>query len=170
MRVAFPGESQLQQSHVTQPMAHGWCFSISIIHRTLTWTTGSLTCIQVLMHVIAHKGVQTPQKKSALKVDSGEKIIPCRTRESSLRQWRDGLTLYQLSYMSTDAWKEWKLGQAMIQLLWQRWKYSRPVATLWRIQVYGEPRCLVGRALHSRLKGCVFEYLQKQWDNFLLQS
>ena len=55
------------------------------------------------MHVIAHKGVQTPQKKSALKVDSGEKIIPCRTRESSLRQWRDGPTLYQLSYMSTDA-------------------------------------------------------------------
>ena len=56
------------------------------------------------------------------------------------------------------------------KLLWQRWKYSRPVATLWRIQVYGEPRCLVGRALHSRLKGCVFEYLQKQWEKFLLQS
>ena len=35
----FPGESQL-----SQPPVHAGCFSVSIIHRTLTWTTGSLTC------------------------------------------------------------------------------------------------------------------------------
>ena len=28
--------------------------SVSIVHRTLTWTTGSLTCAQMLMHAIAH--------------------------------------------------------------------------------------------------------------------
>ena len=36
------------------------CFSVSLIHRALTWTTGSLTCAQVLMHAIAHGCVRTP--------------------------------------------------------------------------------------------------------------
>ena len=49
IRVAFPEESQLLPSRATQPTGHiGW-FSVSIIHRTLTWTTGSLTCVQMLM-------------------------------------------------------------------------------------------------------------------------
>ena len=42
--VAFPRESQLQQSRATQPTVHAGCFSFSTIQRTLTWTTGSLTC------------------------------------------------------------------------------------------------------------------------------
>ena len=43
----FPGESQLRQSRVTQPTVHAEYFSVSIIHRFLTWwTTGSLTCAQ----------------------------------------------------------------------------------------------------------------------------
>ena len=45
--VAFPGESQLRQSRATQPTVHAGCFSVSIIHRTLTWTTGSLMCAQM---------------------------------------------------------------------------------------------------------------------------
>ena len=64
--VAFPGESQLRQSHATQPTVHAGCFSVSIIHRILTWTTGSLTCTQMLMHAIAHGGVRTHVKESAL--------------------------------------------------------------------------------------------------------
>ena len=40
IRVAFPGESQLRQSRAAQPRVHAGCFSVSIIHRTLTWTTG----------------------------------------------------------------------------------------------------------------------------------
>ena len=48
IRVVFPGKSQLQQSHATQPTVHAGCFSVSIIHQTLTWTTGSLTCAQML--------------------------------------------------------------------------------------------------------------------------
>ena len=88
----FPGESQLRQSRATQPTVHAGCFRVSIIHRTLTWTTGSLTCAQMLMHAIAHGGVRTHVRESALKVDSPRKI-PCRTGELNLRQQRDGLML-----------------------------------------------------------------------------
>ena len=59
--VAFPGASQLRQSRATQPRVHAECCSVSLIHRILTWTTGSLTCAQMLMHVTAHRGVWTPQ-------------------------------------------------------------------------------------------------------------
>ena len=47
IRVAFHEESQLRQSRATQPRVDAGCFSVSIIRRTLTWTTGSLTCAQV---------------------------------------------------------------------------------------------------------------------------
>ena len=47
IRVAFPGESQLRQSRATQPTVHAGCFIVSIIHRTLAWITGSLTCTQM---------------------------------------------------------------------------------------------------------------------------
>ena len=60
LRVAFFGESQLRQSRATQPTVHAECFSASMFHRTLTWTTGSLTCAQMLMHAVAHGGVRAP--------------------------------------------------------------------------------------------------------------
>ena len=47
IRVAFPGDRQLRQSRTTQPTVHAGCFSVFIVHRTLTWTTGSLTCVQM---------------------------------------------------------------------------------------------------------------------------
>ena len=75
---------------------------VVIIHRTLTWTTGSLTCAQMSMHAIAHGGVRAP-KKSVLTVNSGKKI-PCRTRESKLRRRRAGPMFYQLSYISSPGW------------------------------------------------------------------
>ena len=62
IRVAFPGESQLRLSRATQPTVQAGCFSVSAIHRTLTWTTGSLTCAQMLRHAIAHGGVRTPKR------------------------------------------------------------------------------------------------------------
>ena len=91
IQVAFPRESQLQ---------HAGCFSVSMIHQTLTWTTGSLTCAQMLMHAIAHGGVQTHVRESALKVGSGRKI-PGSNREWNLCQHSDSLMLYQLSYTLT---------------------------------------------------------------------
>ena len=98
IRVAFSGESQLRQSHATQRTVHAGCFSVSIIHRTLTWTTGSLTCSQMFMHAIAHRGIRTHVRESALKVDSGRKN-PRRTGDSNLRQRCAGPTHYQLSYI-----------------------------------------------------------------------
>ena len=98
-RAAFPEESELQQRCATQPMVHAGCFSVSIIHQTLTQTTGSLTCAKMLMHAIAHRGVGTPWE-SALKADPGRKI-PCCTGESNPCQWHAGPILYQLSYMHT---------------------------------------------------------------------
>ena len=65
--------------HTTQPIVHAGCFSVSIIHQTLTWTTGL---------------------QSALKVGPGRKI-PCCTGESNLRQQRVGPMLYRLSYIPT---------------------------------------------------------------------
>ena len=93
-----PGENQPRQSRAAQPTVHAGCFSVSKIHRTLTWTTGSLMCAQILMHAIAHRSVRTHTIESALKVGSGRKIS-CRTGESSLPQRRAGPTLYQLSYI-----------------------------------------------------------------------
>ena len=56
---------------------------VAIIRQTLTWTTGSLTCAQMLKHAIAHGGVQTHVRESALKVDSGrkKKALPHRGLE-----------------------------------------------------------------------------------------
>ena len=85
VRVAFPGESQLRQSRAIPPTVHAGCFSVSIIYQILTRTTGSLTRAQILKHAIAHGGVRTHVRESALKVDSGRKIH-CRTGESNLRR------------------------------------------------------------------------------------
>ena len=55
--VAFPGESQLQQSHATQPRVHARCFSVST--KLWQWTMGSLTCTQ-MFNECTGGGVQTP--------------------------------------------------------------------------------------------------------------
>ena len=73
--VAFPGESQLRQSHAIQAKVHAGCFSVFIIHRTLTWTTESLTYAQMLMHAIAHGDVRTPQEDRHSKLTLGEKSL-----------------------------------------------------------------------------------------------
>ena len=84
-----------RQGRATQPTVPVGCLSVSIIHRTLTWTTG---IFNVHTHGNAcdrtRRCTDTRKKKSALKVDSGRKI-PFRTRESNLRQRRADPTLYQ---------------------------------------------------------------------------
>ena len=74
-------------------MVHDACFSVSIIHRTLTYTTDPLTSAQMLMHAIAHGGVRTHVRESALKVDSGRKSLSA-TEEPNLRQLRAGPMFY----------------------------------------------------------------------------
>ena len=60
-------------------MVHAGYVCVAIIHRTLMWTTGSLTCAQMLIHTVAHSGVWT-LKESTLKVTLGRKslVIPGR--------------------------------------------------------------------------------------------
>ena len=48
----FPRESLLRQSRATQPTVHNGCFSVSIIHRALTWTRGSLTSAQTGVYMV----------------------------------------------------------------------------------------------------------------------
>ena len=62
IRVPFLGERQLWQSCATQPTACTGCFSVSIIHRTLRGTAGSLMWSPMLMQSIAlaRGGVETP--------------------------------------------------------------------------------------------------------------
>ena len=71
----FPRESQLRQSGATKPSLHAECFSVSIISRTLTWTTGSLTCAQMWMHTIAHGDVRTPQESLHWKLSLRQKSL-----------------------------------------------------------------------------------------------
>ena len=58
-------------------MVHAGCVCVAIIHWTLTWTTGSLTCAQMLMHAIAHGGVRTRTPKESLhwKLTLGRKSL-----------------------------------------------------------------------------------------------
>ena len=87
MRIAFPGENQLRQSHATQPTVHAGWFNVSIIHRTLTWTAGSVTCARMLMHAIAHGGVRTPSE-SAVKVDWEKNPSPHQGFEPASAEYR----------------------------------------------------------------------------------
>ena len=96
IQVACPRKSQLRQSHTTQPTVHAGCFSVSIIHWTLTWTTGSLTCAQ-MNECDCTQGCMDTIRQSALKVDSARKI-PCCIRDLNLRQQHASPMLYQLRY------------------------------------------------------------------------
>ena len=91
-------------SHTTQTGVHARCYSVSIIHQTLIWTTGSLMCTQMCMYVTAHGGCTDTAKESALKDDSGRKIS-CRTGQSNLHWQHASIILYHLSYISTPAIK-----------------------------------------------------------------
>ena len=68
IQISFPGESQLQQSRATKPTVHAWCFIVSIIHQTMTWTTGSfIMCI--VNACDCTQGCTDTKRESALKVD-----------------------------------------------------------------------------------------------------
>ena len=80
--VVFPLEKASCDRCATWPVVPAGCFGVSITYHTLTWTTGSLTCAQVLIHAITPRCTDTT-RESALKADSGRKI-PCRTEVSNL--------------------------------------------------------------------------------------
>ena len=117
-----PWESQLRQSRATKPTVHAGCFSVSITHRTLTWTTWSLTCAQMLINAIAHGGVWDTCKRVCTESWVCERKIPCRTGESNQRRRRDGPTLYQLSYIFTPG--ESQLRQSRYTTYGACWAFS----------------------------------------------
>ena len=103
IRVAFPGESQLRQSRAIQPTAHAGCFSVSLIHRILTRTTGTLTCAHNYVNARdCTRGVYGHRKRVCTESWPWGKKIPCRTEESNLRQLRAGPTTFQLSYIPVN--------------------------------------------------------------------
>ena len=100
IKVAFPGESQLRQSCAIQPTVHAGCFSVSIIHQTLTWIFHMHTDVNACD---CTRGCTDTVRESALKADSGRKI-PCRTWESNLHPQNASPMFYQLSYIPTLFW------------------------------------------------------------------
>ena len=97
-RVAFPEGSHLRQSLATQSTVHAGCFTVSIIHRTLTWI---FNVHRNLMHAIAHRGVRTHVRESALKVDWEKNLLPHRGIETASTAWRsDALPV---NYIPTPA-------------------------------------------------------------------
>ena len=56
-------------------MVHAGYVCVAIIHRTLTWTTGSLTCAQMLMYAVAQGVVQAPKESPHSKLTLGRKSL-----------------------------------------------------------------------------------------------
>ena len=59
----------------------------------------------MLMQAIAHRGVQTHVRESALKITLGEKSL-ATPEKPSLHQQHAHLMLYQLSYILTSTYSE----------------------------------------------------------------
>ena len=104
--VAFSKESQLQQSCYTQLKqikVHAGSFCVSIIHGTLTWMTGSLTCVRDHSYACVYtRGLGIPTASQHNIFDS-EKLpnFSCAPDAGGVRNyglWISSPTLYQLSY------------------------------------------------------------------------
>ena len=60
-------------------------FPVSIIHRTLTWTTGSLTCVRSYVCVYTQGwGTPTTSQQNILTLKNSYKFVLCSGRESNL--------------------------------------------------------------------------------------
>ena len=64
-----------RESHATQPTVPDGYFIVFIIHWTLTWTTGCLTCTQMLTHAIAKGDVWAPWGSLHWKLTLGENSL-----------------------------------------------------------------------------------------------
>ena len=91
----------------TQSTVHARCFSVSIIHLTLTRTMGSLTCTQMLRHAAAQAwGGGDTLTESALEVGSGEKNpLPHRGIEPASAACRSDALPTELHPPRDRVWK-----------------------------------------------------------------
>ena len=87
---------------------HAGSVRVSIIHRTLTWTTGSLTCVRDHSYacVYIQGGWAHPQRVSTtfLTRRNSHKFFLCSWRGSNSGLWSSSPTLYQLSHPVTTAY------------------------------------------------------------------
>ena len=72
---SFLSSDHHHQADYSVAMVRAGYVCVAIIHKTLTWTVGSLTCAQMLMHAIAHTGVQTPKESLHRKLTLGRKSL-----------------------------------------------------------------------------------------------
>ena len=89
IRVAFPGESHLQQSRVTQPRVHAGCFECFQTPPNSDMDHGIFNVRTVVNACDCARGCTDTVRESAIKVDSWRKI-PRRTGESNLSRRRAG--------------------------------------------------------------------------------
>ena len=61
-RLHFPGKGSCDRVALPNLRYMLQCFSVFVILRTLTWTTGSLTCAQMLMYAM-HTGMHRHHKR-----------------------------------------------------------------------------------------------------------
>ena len=81
------------------------CFRVSVIHRTLTWTTGSLMCVSDHSYACVYTrvlGTPTTIQHNSLTRKNGHNLFLCSGRGSNL--WSSDLEpmLYRLSHPVDD--------------------------------------------------------------------
>ena len=101
VRVAFPKESQLQQRRYptlitcTYQVHAGSC-RVSIIYRTLTWTTGSLTCVRDhFCACVFTRGFIVVRLPSMVKQVTKRHVLERQTQRKS--SWRKGKKKWTLA-------------------------------------------------------------------------
>ena len=87
-------------------MVRGGYVCVAIIYRTLTWTTGSLSCAQMWMHAISHGGAPTAKESLHWKLTLGRKSLATprnRTawRSDALTSWTTSLPYVQDIFCQT---------------------------------------------------------------------
>ena len=75
------------------------CFHVSIIHQTLTWTTGSLSCVRDHSFAcICTRGLGTLTSQQNLTLKNSRKFLLCSEQGSNLWSLDLESMLYQLSH------------------------------------------------------------------------
>ena len=90
------------QKYIYPPVSktHAGSFRVSVIHRTLTWTTGSLTCVRSYACVYTRGwGTQTRSQRNILTWKNSHKCVLCFGRDSLSLQ-HPPLSLQPLSRLS----------------------------------------------------------------------
>ena len=79
-------------------------FRVSVIHRTLTWTTGSLTCVRDHSDACVYTlrlGTLTASQRNIVDSQKTHKIVLCSLRGSNLGSWNP-LDFFEADALSTE--------------------------------------------------------------------